>query len=91
VPSDTGMLIRTTAATKLREVAVALGELRVRILEAVVVRDLSWSELGRLLQLSDKTARQWATEALEALAEHCAGRPVAAPLALRYRIEPGRQ
>jgi hypothetical protein len=85
------MLIRTTAATKRREVAAALGELRVRIIEAVVVRDMSWSELGRLLRLSDKTAREWAAEAIEALAEHCAGRTDASPPVLRYRIEPGRQ
>lgn len=91
VPNDTGMLIRTTAATKLREVAAALGELRVRILEAVLVKDLPWTELGKLLRLSDKAARDWAVEALEALADHCGGRAVALPPALRYRIEPGRQ
>lgn len=85
------MLTRTTAATKLREVATALGELRVRVLEAVLVRDVSWCELGRLLRLSDKAARDWAVGALEALAEHCAGRPVAAPPVLRCRNEPGRQ
>ena len=90
VPSDTGMLVRSTAATRLRETAAALGELRVRILDAVLVRDLPWTELGRLLRLSDKAARDWAAEAIEALAEHCAGRAVAPPPVLRFRNQPGR-
>jgi hypothetical protein len=88
-PGDGGMLLRVNAATMLREAAAALGGLRVRILEAVLVRDVPWAELGRLLRISDKTAQTRATEALEALANHCAGRPVAAPPVLRYRNEPG--
>lgn len=90
-PNDAGMLARVSAATKLRKATEALGELRTRVLAAVVVRDLPWTELGRLLRLSDKTAKDWTVEALEALAEHCAGRAVAPPSLPRYRIEPGRQ
>jgi hypothetical protein len=91
VANDAAMLLRVNAATKLRETAAAVGELRTRVLEAVVIRDVPWTELGRLLRLSDKAARDWAVEALEALGEHCAGRAVASPPVLRYRIEPGRQ
>jgi hypothetical protein len=91
VPNDEVMLQRITAATRLREVADALGELRTRILEAVIVRDLPWTELGHLLRLSDKTARHWAAEAIKALAAHLFGGSVPPPPILRYRIEPGRQ
>ena len=89
VPNDAGMLIRTKAATRLRETAAALGELRVRILEAVLVKDMPWTQLGTLLRLSDKAARDWAVETLEALADHCAGRPVAPPPGFRFRNQPG--
>jgi DNA-directed RNA polymerase specialized sigma24 family protein len=90
-PSDSGMLKRVTAAEKLREAADALGALRIKLLEQVVLRDLPWVEIARLLRVSDKTARARAAEALEALADWRAGRTVAAPPKIRYRIEPGRQ
>jgi hypothetical protein len=90
-PDDAHALRRVAAAARLRETAAALGELRVRILEAVLVKDIPWTELGRLLRLSDKAARDWAVEALEVLADHLAGRPVAPPPVPRYRNEPGRQ
>ena len=90
-PDDAHALRRVAAAARLRVVAEALGALRVRILEAVLVRDMPWAELARLLRISDKTAQTRATEALVALAEHCAGRTVAPPPVLRYRNEPGRQ
>lgn len=89
VANDAAMLLRVKAATKLREVAAALGELRVRILEAVVMRDMAWTDLGRLLRLSDKAAKEWAAEALEALADHVAGRVVAEVPVLRFRNQPG--
>jgi hypothetical protein len=65
-----------------------LGELRIRILEAVLVRDTPRVELGRLLRLTDKTARDWAVEALEALADHVAGRAVGPPSVVRFRNQP---
>lgn len=90
LPNDTAMILRTHAATRLRQAADALGGLRVRLLEAVVVRDMSWLELSRQLRCSDKTAVGFAIEALEALADWHAGRAVAAPPVLRFRNEPGR-
>lgn len=90
VPTDAGMLYRVAAMAKLRAVADALGPLRVKLLELVVVKDLSWLELARVLRVSDKTAVGFAVEALEALADHLGGRVVAAPPVLRFRNEPGR-
>jgi hypothetical protein len=91
VPSDAGMLFRVHAATKLREAAVAIGALRAKILEAVVLHDCSWRQLAQQLRVSDKTAMQRAAEAVVALADWRCGRPVAPEPAVRYRIEPGRQ
>ena len=90
-PRDGDATRRVHAAAKLREVATALGPLRAAILEAVVLRDVPWAQLGRLLRLSDKTAREYAAEAVTALAAWRAGDPVPPPPVLRYRIEPGRQ
>jgi hypothetical protein len=90
-PSDLPMLRRVEAAAKLRACHEALGELRMRLLDCCVARDLSWREIGGLLRMSDKTAIAWTVEALEALADWRAGRTVAPPPTLRYRIEPGRQ
>jgi hypothetical protein len=64
---------------------------RAKVLESVVVKDLSWATLGRLLRVSDKTASSHAVEAIKALADWRAGRAVAPPPVIRYRIEPGRQ
>jgi hypothetical protein len=91
VPTDAGMLFRVHAATKLREAAAAIGELRARILEAVVLHDCSWRQLAQQLRVSDKTATQRAAEAVVALADWRCGRPVAPEPPARYRIEPGRQ
>jgi hypothetical protein len=91
VPSDAGMLFRVHAATKLRAAAVAIGELRAKIIEAVVLHDVSWRQLAQQLRVSDKTATQRAAEAVVALADWRCGRPVAPEPAVRYRIEPGRQ
>jgi hypothetical protein len=85
VPDDAGMLRRVTAASRLRAAAKALGDLRVRLLEACVVRDRAWREIAMLLRVSDKTATGWVIEALEALADWRAGRPVGPPPELRYR------
>lgn len=91
VPNDAGMLLRVAAATRLREAVAALGELRVRLLEACVVRDRPWREIATLLRLSDKTAAVWVVEAIGALADWRTGRTVAPPPVLRYRVQPGRQ
>ena len=90
LPNDTSMILRVNAAAKLRAVADALGPLRVKLLESVVVKDLSWLELGRVLRVSGKTAQGFAVEAIEALADWHAGRAAAAPPVLRFRNQPGR-
>jgi hypothetical protein len=88
-PSDLPMLRRVEAATKLRACTEALGELRVRLLDCCVLRDLSWREIATLLRVSDKTATVWVVEALIALADWRNGRPVAPPPVLRFRNQPG--
>jgi hypothetical protein len=87
--NDAGMLHRLAVATKLRTATEAIGPLRTKILEALIVHDRSWGELGRLLQVSDKTAMARAAEACAALADWRAGRSVAAPPVVRPRIQPG--
>jgi hypothetical protein len=89
VANDTSMLFRVNAAAKLRAAAVALGELRIRLLEACVLKDRSWRELGQLLRVSDKTAMRFVVEALEALGDHAAGRAVAPAPIIRFRNQPG--
>jgi hypothetical protein len=88
-PGDSGMAHRMDAAGRLREAAAALGALRVAILEACVLKDHSWLELGRLLRVSDKTARDRAAEAIIALAAWRAGEAVPSPPELRFRNQPG--
>jgi hypothetical protein len=90
-PDDYAMLRRVDAATQLRAAANALGDLRARLLEAAVLHDVSWGDLGRSLRVSDKTARRRTIEAIEALADWRSGRAVAPAPGVRYRIEPGRQ
>lgn len=84
-PRDAVMLRRIEAAAKLRDSLGALGELRVRLLECCLVRDLSWREIALRARLSDKTAQGRVVEAIEALADWQAGRPVAPPPELSYR------
>jgi hypothetical protein len=88
---DAGMLWRIAAATKLREAGEALGELRVKLLEASVLHDLSWRAIATQLRCSDKTALDRVAEAVIALADWRYGRIVPPPPVMRYRIEPGRQ
>jgi DNA-directed RNA polymerase specialized sigma24 family protein len=83
------MLRRVEAATKLRACTEALGELRTRLLDCCVLRDLSWREIATLLRVSDKTATVWVVEALMALADWRNGRPTAPPPVLRFRNQPG--
>jgi hypothetical protein len=45
-PGDGGMAHRVDAAGRLRQAAAALGPLRIAILEACVLKDHSWLELG---------------------------------------------
>jgi hypothetical protein len=88
-PSDLPMLRRVQAAAKLRTCNTALGELRTRLLDCCVARDLSWREIAALLRVSDKTAQAYVVEALSALADWHAGRTVAPPPVIRFRNQPG--
>ena len=88
-PRDADATRRVAAAARLRAAAAALGALRVAILEAVVLRDVSWAQLGRLLHLSDKSAREYAGEAVAALAAWRAGDPVPPAPIPRLRVQPG--
>jgi hypothetical protein len=88
-PSDLPMLRRVQAAARLRACTEALGELRTRLLDCCVVRDLSSGEIAALLRVSDKTATSRVVEALSALADWRCGRTVAPPPVLRFRNQPG--
>jgi hypothetical protein len=54
--------------------AKVLGELRVRLLDCCVLRDLSWRETAAPLRVSDKTATVSVVEALVALVDWHNGR-----------------
>jgi hypothetical protein len=88
-PNDAWMLMSVNAAAKLRQASDALGALRVKILESVVVKDLAWVELARFMRVSDKTARDRAVESVNALADWHAGRSVPPAPAIRFRNQPG--
>jgi hypothetical protein len=88
-PGGGAMAHRIDAAGRLRSAAAALGKLRIAILEACVLKDHSWLELGRLLRVSDKTARDRAAEAIAALAAWRAGEVPPPPPELRFRNQPG--
>ena len=88
-PGDGGMAHWIDAAARLREVTEALGQLRIAILEACVLKDHPWLTLGRLLRVSDKTARDHAAEAITAQAAWRAGEAVPPPPELRFRNQPG--
>ena len=88
-PGDGGMAHRIDAAGRLRESAAALRPLRVAILEACALRDVSWLALARLLRVSDKTARDRTVEAIAALTAWRAGEPVPPPPEERFRNQPG--
>jgi DNA-directed RNA polymerase specialized sigma24 family protein len=90
VPNDTVALARVQAAAKLRAVVEALGAIRVKLLTMCVLEDRSWRDIAAAFRLSDKTVAQWTAEAVNALADHLAGRPIAPPPQLRPRVQPGR-
>lgn len=54
------------------------------------MKDQAWTEIARLMRVSDKTARDHAVEAIAALADLLAGRTVAPEPGIRFRCEPGR-
>jgi hypothetical protein len=70
--------------------SLALGRERMKLLYWTIVDDLPWTEIGKRLGLSTKTATCRAVEAIAALALWRAGEPVPATPVIRLRIEPGR-
>jgi hypothetical protein len=57
------------AATRLRQLRAQLGDHDLRLLEIVVVNDISWCALGRRLKVHAKTARAWALAAIHRLSQ----------------------
>ena len=55
------------AGARLRQIRAALGAVVCALLDAALVRDLSWAELGRELCRDPKTARAWVIAAIKAL------------------------
>jgi hypothetical protein len=88
-PGDGGMVRRLHHAGQLRAAADALGPIRIRLLTLCVLEDRSWREIATAFRLSDKTVVAWTVEAVGALADHLAGRPVPPPPVLRPRVQPG--
>jgi hypothetical protein len=76
------------AASALRASALALGPRRVGLLLAAVIQERSWSDLGRQLGVSNKTAKTRVLEAIGALALWQAGKPVPPPPSERFRNQP---
>jgi hypothetical protein len=87
--TDSGAVHRVHAATVIREAAAVLGPLRVKLLEWSVLEDRSWAEVGRLVRLSDKSAKEHAVEAIQALRDWWVGEVVAPAPVLRFRNQPG--
>jgi hypothetical protein len=88
--SDAAAIARVTQARKLREVAAAIGEVRVRIIIALVVDEASFRQIAAALSVDDHTGKARAIDAIEALADFLAGRQVAPAPITRTRIAPGR-
>jgi hypothetical protein len=86
-PSPCGKL---DAARRLRDAGLALGKTRAKLLIWTLVDDLPWTEIGKRLRLSTKTATGRAVEAIAALALWRADSPVPPAPVTRPRIEPGR-
>jgi hypothetical protein len=61
----------------------------VRLLTMCVAEDRSWREIGDRLGMDGKTAKDWCTGAVIALAAFLAGEPVPEPPVLRFRNQPG--
>ena len=78
------------AACRLHDASQALGTERARLLVWALVDDLPWTEIGKRLRLSTKTATCRAVEAIAALALWRSDRPVPPAPVNRMRIEPGR-
>lgn len=74
------------AATQLRAVADALRPLRVRILEAAIVHDVPWRQLGKLLRLHAETPGRSPRAGVAP-----GRRAVPPPPRNHFRIGPGRQ
>jgi hypothetical protein len=55
------------AGARLVQIRTALGAVACALLDAALVRDLSWAELGRELCRDPKTARAWVIAAIKAL------------------------
>ena len=55
------------ASARLRQICAALGDWVCNLLEAALVRDLSWAALGRHYRCDPKTARAWVIVAIKAL------------------------
>jgi hypothetical protein len=78
------------AACRLHDASQALGTERARLLVWALVDDLPWTEIGKRLRLSTKTATCRAVEAIAALELWRADLPVPPAPVTRPRIEPGR-
>jgi hypothetical protein len=55
------------ASARLRQICAVLGAWACTLLEATLVRDLSWAALGRQYRCDPKTARAWVIAAIKAL------------------------
>jgi hypothetical protein len=55
------------ASARLRQIRAVLGAWACTLLEAALVRDLSWAALGREYERDPKTARTWVIAAIKAL------------------------
>jgi hypothetical protein len=65
---DAGMVLRLTAATRVRVTDKAIGDLAAALVRVCVIDDLAWAAIGRKLQRNPETARDWTVLAIHVLA-----------------------
>jgi hypothetical protein len=64
---NAAMVDRVAARYRLQVIRRRIGTFATRMIDAIVVEDLPWAELGRRLIVDPKTARAWGITALQLL------------------------
>ena len=60
---------RLAAQTRLHEIALHLGTIAFALLEMLIVKNLSWTVIGRGFHIDPRTARAWCITVINALAQ----------------------
>jgi len=76
------------AAGRLRACRAVLGAERCALLQACVVEDVAWRQIGQRLGVAGETARERVIEAIQALTLWIEGDPVPPAPVIRFRNQP---